>query len=182
MWEQKDIKEVLFTEEQIHDRIRELAQQITEDYRSQGKTPLLVALLRGSVPFLSELMKYIDLDIQYDFMDVTSYVGTESQGDIKILKDLDGSIKGKDILIVEDIVDTGNTLSTVVKTLYLKGAVTVKIATLLDKPSRRTNDITAEYVGFEVPDLFVVGYGMDFNQKYRTLPYIGVLNEECYKQ
>ena len=143
---------------------------------------LLVALLRGSVPFMNELMRYIDLDIQYDFMDVQSYVGTESQGDIKILKDLDGSIKGKDILIIEDIVDTGNTLNTVIKTLYLKGASTVKVATLLNKPSRRTNDVEAEYIGFEVGNEFVIGYGMDFNQRYRCLPYVGVLNEECYKK
>ena len=181
MWENNDIKEILITREQIEKRSVELGRQITEDYRALGRTPLLVALLRGSVPFLSELMKNIDLDIQYDFMDVKSYVGTQSQGDIKILKDLDDSIKGKDILIIEDIVDTGNTLNTVCKTMYLKGATSVKIATLLDKPSRRTNNVKADYIGFEVPNVFVVGYGMDFDQRYRCLPYIGVLKEECYK-
>ena len=181
MWENNDIKEVLITKEQIEKRSMELGKQITEDYRAEGRAPLLVALLRGTVPFLSELIKYIDLDIQFDFMDVTSYVGTESQGDIKILKDLDGSIKDKDILIIEDIVDTGNTLSTVCKTMYLKGARSVKIATLLNKPSRRATGIEADYIGFEVPNEFVVGFGMDFNQRYRCLPYIGVLKEDCYK-
>ena len=176
----KDIKKILVSEEEIQRRAEELGKQITEDYGSEGKTPLVVALLRGSVPFLAELIKHIDLDIQYDFMDVTSYEGTESVGDIKILKDLDTSVKGMDILIVEDIVDTGRTLSSVVNMLKHKGASSVKIVTLLDKPERRVKDITADYIGFEVANEFVVGYGMDFNQHYRCLPYIGVLKDELY--
>lgn len=176
----KDIKKILVSEEEIIRRAKELGKQITEDYGAEGKTPLVVALLRGSVPFLAELIKHIELDIQYDFMDVTSYEGTESVGDIKILKDLDTSVKGMDILIVEDIVDTGRTLSSVVNMLKHKGAASVKIVTLLDKPERRVKDITADYIGFEVANEFVVGYGMDYNQHYRCLPYIGVLKDELY--
>lgn len=181
MWEQNDIKKVLFSEEDIIKRTKEIGEQITEDYRNNENPMLLVGLLRGSVPFLAELIKHIDLDVQYDFMDVQSYAGTESQGDIKILKDLDTSIKGFDILLVEDIVDTGKTIETVVETLLHKGAASVKIVTLLDKPSRRVADAYADYIGFEVENEFVVGYGMDFDQKYRNLPYIGVLKDECYK-
>ncbi len=181
MWEKDDIKKVLYTNEDIVNRCKELGKEITEDYNKEDNPLLLVALLRGSVPFLSELLKHIDMDVQYDFMDVTSYVGTESQGDIKILKDLDGSIQGYDILLVEDIVDTGKTIETVVETLFHKGAKTVRIVTLLDKPSRRVANVKADYIGFEVGNEFVVGFGMDFDQKYRGLPYIGVLKDECYK-
>lgn len=179
MWVEKDIKKVLVNEQQISERSKELGAKITEDYA--GKQPLLVALLRGSVPFLAELIKHIDLDIQYDFMDVSSYEGTESIGDIRILKDLDTSVKGLDILLVEDIVDTGRTIQTVRETLLHKGANSVRIITLLDKPSRRVVDIKADYVGFEIENEFVIGFGMDFNQRYRCLPYIGVLKDERYQ-
>jgi hypoxanthine phosphoribosyltransferase len=179
MWEEKDIKKVLVSEKEIQERSAVLGKQITEDY--QGQAPLLVALLRGSVPFLSELIKHIDLDVQFDFMDVSSYEGTESIGDIKIVKDLDTSIKGLDILLIEDIVDTGKTIETVKNMLLHKGAKSVKIATLLDKPSRRVVDMKADYVGFEVQNEFVVGFGMDFDQRYRCLPYVGVLKDECYQ-
>ena len=155
-----------------------MGQQITKDYA--GKKPVLVALLKGSVPFIAELMKHIELDIEIDFMDVSSYSGTESKGDVRIDKDLTCSIQGLDIILVEDIVDTGHTLSKVVALLYQKGANSVKIASLLDKPERRVVDIKADYIGFEVPNYFVVGFGLDFNQKYRNLPYVGVLKEECY--
>lgn len=177
----KDIKSVLYSEEDIVKRCSELGKQITDDYKGREQAPLLVALLKGSVPFLAELMKHIDLDIQYDFMNVSSYDGTDSTGEIKILMDLDTSAKGRDILIVEDIVDTGRTLKTVVEMLLHKGANSVKIATLLDKPSRRDELVQADYVGYEVGNEFVVGYGMDFNQHYRCLPYIGILKDECYK-
>lgn len=180
MWEEKDIKKVLVTEDRIRERSKELGAQITKDYASNP--PLVVALLRGSVPFLAELIKHIDLDIQYDFMDVSSYEGTESIGDLKIIKDLDTSVKDRDILLVEDIVDTGRTIKTVKTTLLHKGAKSVKIVTLLDKPSRRVVNVAADYVGFSVENEFVVGFGMDFNQRYRCLPYIGVLKDECYKQ
>ena len=176
---EKDIKKVLFTGEEISERCKELGRQITEDY--QDKNVLLVALLRGSVPFLAELIKYIDLDIKYDFMDVTSYEGTESTGDIRILKDLDDSVQGLDLLVVEDIVDTGRTLKTVIKTLLNKGANSVKIVTLLEKPSRHVESIDPEYVGFVVDNEFVIGYGMDYNQRYRCLPYVAVLKDEVYQ-
>ncbi|MBR2812050.1 MAG: hypoxanthine phosphoribosyltransferase [Solobacterium sp.] len=179
-WEEKNIKTVLYTEEEIKARAAELGRQITEDYR--GNPPLLIALLRGSVPFLGELIRYIDLDIQYDFMDVTSYEGTESGGQIKILKDLDTPIKGKKILLVEDIVDTGRTIATVIDMFRIRGAEDVKIVTLLNKPERRVKSVEADYVGFTVPNEFVVGFGMDFNQQYRCLPYIGVLKPECYER
>lgn len=180
MWEKADIKKVLISHEQIQQRSKELGKQITDDYANK-QAPLLVALLRGSVPFLAELISHIDLDLQYDFMDVSSYEGTQSVGDIRILKDLDTSIKGLDILLVEDIVDTGRTIETVRNTLFHKGARSVEVVTLLDKPSRRVVDLQAKYVGFEIENEFVVGYGMDFDQKYRGLPYIGVLNDELYK-
>ena len=176
---QNDIKKDLVTHEEIVERSIELGKQITEDYKNNP--PLVVALLKGSVPFLAELIQHIDLDIQYDFMDVSSYDGTESIGDIKIIKDLDSSIKGVDILLVEDIVDTGRTIHSVCEMLMHKGAKSVKVITLLDKPSRRVCHCKADYVGFEVENEFVVGYGMDFNQRYRCLPYIGILKDELYK-
>ena len=176
---QNDIKKVLVTHEEIVERSIELGKQITEDYKNNP--PLVVALLKGSVPFLAELIQHIDLDIQYDFMDVSSYDGTESIGDIKIIKDLDSSIKGVEILLVEDIVDTGRTIHSVCEMLMHKGAKSVKVITLLDKPSRRVCHCKADYVGFEVENEFVVGYGMDFNQRYRCLPYIGILKDELYK-
>lgn len=180
MWEKDDIKEVLVTEEQIRSRAKELGKQITEDYA--GKKPLIVGLLRGSVPFMADLIKDIDLDIQFDTMDVSSYEGTKSVGEIRILKDLDTAVNGLDIILVEDIVDTGKTLNTVKNTLLHRGANSVKICTLLNKSARRTVDIQADYIGFEVGDEFVIGYGMDFDQKYRCLPYIGVLKPECYEK
>lgn len=175
------VEKVLVSEEDIVKRSMELGKQISDDYRKTGKAPLLVALLKGSVPFLAELIKHIDLDIQFDFMDVSSYEGTESIGDIKIIKDLDCSVKGIPILLVEDIVDTGRTLKEVTRLLKNKGASDVKVVSLLDKPDRRVVDIKADYVGFVIPNEFVVGYGLDYNQLYRNLPYIGVLKPEIYK-
>lgn len=176
----KDIKKVLISEEEIEKRCAELGRQITEDYRSKGQVPLLVAMLKGAVPFLVKLAKYIDLDVELDFMAVSSYEGTESIGDVRILKDLDRSIKETPILLVEDIVDTGRTLNTVTHMLLNKGANDVKIVSLLDKPSRRVVEVSVAYTGFEVPNEFVVGFGLDFNEKYRNLPYVGVLKDECY--
>lgn len=175
------IKEVLVTEEQIVKRSAELGAQITEDYKKTGKVPLLVALLKGSVPFLAELIKHIDLEFQFDFMDVSSYQGTESIGDIRIDKDLDCSVKGLSILLVEDIVDTGRTLKEVTRLLENKGASDVKVVALLDKPDRRVVDIEADYVGFQIPNEFVVGFGLDYDQLYRNLPFIGILKPEVYK-
>lgn len=176
----KNIKSILVTEDEIIARCQEMGEQITKDF--EGKNPILVGLLKGSVPFMAEIMKYIDLDVEIDFMDVSSYSGTESQGDVRIDKDVSNSVKDDDIILVEDIVDTGRTLKTVVELLYSKGANSVKIVSLLDKPDRRVVDIEADYTGFTIPNEFVVGYGLDFNQKYRNLPYIGILKEECYKE
>lgn len=175
------LEKILLNEDEIVARCKELGQQITQEYKNNEQPLLLVALLKGSVPFLAELIKHIDLDIQFDFMDVSSYEGTESIGDIKIIKDLDCSVKNLDILLVEDIVDTGRTLKTVKAMLKNKGAKTVRVVTLLDKPDRRVVDIEADYTGFEIPNEFVVGFGLDFNQKYRNFPFVGVLKEECYK-
>lgn len=178
----KDVQEILVTQEEITKRCQELGKQISDDYRKIGKTPMLVALLKGSIPFLSELMQNIDLDgLEFDVMDVSSYDGTESLGDIKINMDLKVSLKGMEVLLVEDIVDTGRTLSEVKKMLAHKGADNVKIVTLLDKPERRVVDIEADYVGFTIKNEFVIGYGLDYNQKYRNLPYVGVLKREVYE-
>lgn len=174
-----DIKKVLVSEEEIIKRSKEIGEQISKDYA--GKYPILIALLKGSVPFLSELIKHIDIDMEIEFMDVSSYEGTDSTGEVKIIKDLDRSIKDCDVIIVEDIVDTGRTLKTVKELLYSKGAKSVKIATLLNKEERRVVEIKADYVAFEIPNEFVIGYGLDFNQKYRNLPFVGVLKEECYQ-
>ena len=174
-----NVEKVLISEKEIVDRCKELGAQISKDY--EGKQPMIVGLLKGSVPFMAELIKYITVECEIDFMAVSSYSGTESMGDVKIVKDLDCSIKGMDVLVVEDIVDTGKTLEKVKKMLYTKGANDVKIVSLLDKPDRRTVEIEAEYVGFTIPNEFVIGFGLDFNQKYRNLPYVGVLKEECYK-
>lgn len=175
-----DIKEILISEEEIIKRSKEIGTQISKDYA--GRTPILIALLKGSVPFMSELMKHIYIDMEIEFMDVSSYSGTHSTGEVKINKDLDRSIKGCDVIIVEDIVDTGRTLKTVINLLYSKGANSVKVVSLLNKEEKRVCDVKADYVGFEIPDKFVIGFGLDFNQKYRNLPYVGVLKEECYKE
>lgn len=175
----KDIKAVLVSHSEIEKRSIELAQEIKEAYQDK-KAPLLVALLKGSVPFLAELIKHMELDIEVDFMDVSSYEGTESVGDVRILKDLDQSIKEDNILLVEDIVDTGKTVEQVTKLMYNKGAADVKVVTLLDKPGRRVVDVKADFIGFEIPNEFVVGFGLDYNEKYRNLPYVGVLKDEVY--
>ncbi len=174
----EDIQEIIISQEQIAEKCKELGEQITKDY--QGREPILIGLLKGSVPFLAELIKYIDLPIEMDYMDVSSYEGTESTGEINILKDLDCSIRGRDVMIVEDIVDTGRTLATVKSYLYNKGAKDIKVVSLLDKKSRRVIDINADYLGFDIPNYFVVGFGLDYNQKYRNLPFVGVLKEELY--
>lgn len=175
-----DVKEILITEEQIEAKSKEMGEELTEYYKNTNRDLVLVALLKGSVPFLAKLIKYIDLDIQYDFMDVSSYEGTESTRDIKILKDLDRSIKGMDILLVEDIVDTGHTIEAIIKLLINKGAHSVKVVTLLDKPSRREANVKAEFIGFEIKDQFVIGFGLDFDERYRQLPYVGILKDELY--
>lgn len=176
----KDIKQVFISHEQIVARSKELGKELTEYYKDK-KTPILVALLKGSVPFLAEIIRWIDLDVTMDFMDVSSYEGTESIGDVRIIKDLDRSIKDENILLVEDIVDTGKTIEQVTKLLYNKGAADVKVVSLLDKPSRRVVDVKADWIGFEIENYFVVGYGLDFDEKYRNLDYIGILKDELYQ-
>jgi len=175
-----DIKKILVSQQEIIAKSKEIGKQISNDYAST--VPIIIGLLKGSVPFMAELIKYIEIDCELEFMDVSSYSGTESMGDVRIIKDLDRSIVDRDVIVVEDIVDTGKTLEKVKELLYSKGAATVKVASLLDKPSRRIVDIEADYVGFVVPDEFVIGFGLDFNQKYRNLPYVGVLKEELYKE
>ena len=174
-----DIEEVLYSEEEISAVVKDLGAQLTKEY--EGKNPLVIGVLKGAVMFMTDLSRAMACDLELDFMDVSSYEGTESIGDIRIIKDLDTSIKGVDILLVEDIVDTGRTIQTVGRTLMHKGANSVKIVTLLDKPSRREVEVVPDYIGFQVENEFVVGFGMDFNQKYRCLPYVGVLKDECYQ-
>lgn len=177
----QDVDRILVTQEEIVAKCKQLGEQISRDYRATNEIPLLVALLKGSIPFLAELIKYIDLDIEFDFMDVSSYEGTKSLGDIKVNKDLDSPIQGRPILLVEDIIDTGQTLTEVARILENKGAKNVKVVTMLDKPERRIVEFNAEYVGFNIPNEFVIGYGLDYDQKYRNLPYIGVLKRSIYE-
>ena len=176
----EDVKKVLISQDEITERCKELGRIVSEDYA--GKNPIIIGLLKGSVPFMAELIKNITIDCELEFMAVSSYSGTESMGDVRINKDLDRSIKGCDVLVVEDIVDTGKTLQKVKDLLYSKGANSVKVISLLDKPDRRIVEIEAEYVGFTIPNEFVIGFGLDFNQKYRNLPYVGVLKEELYEE
>lgn len=163
----------LLTREEVEKRIKELAKEIEKDYC--GKDLLVIGLLKGSIMFMSDLIKEMDLPVMIDFMSVSSYSGTTSTGVINVLKDTDISVKDKDVLIVEDIVDTGLTLSHVKKLLEDRGAKSLKICTLLDKPSRRTVEMKGDYVGFEIPDEFVVGYGLDYDQHHRNLPYVGIV-------
>lgn len=175
-----DIKKILITEEEIRNRTKELAKLINEHYKD--KDLLLLCILKGSLMFMADLMKYIDIYATTEFMSVSSYGNsTVSSGNVRILKDLDSPVVGKDILIVEDIVDTGITLKYVCEYLKGKGANSVEIVTLLDKPSGRKVEINSKYIGFEVGNEFVIGYGLDFAERYRNLPYIGVLKEKMYK-
>ncbi|WP_146553900.1 hypoxanthine phosphoribosyltransferase [Rummeliibacillus sp. SL167] len=176
---QKDIEKVLISEEELQDKIKELGESLTIEY--QDKFPLLVGVLKGAMPFMADLMKRIDSYVEIDFMDVTSYGNaTVSSGEVKIVKDLNTSVEGRDIIIIEDIIDSGLTLSYLVDLFKYRKAKSIKIITLLDKPSGRKVDLRADYVGFEVPDAFVVGYGLDYAEKYRNLPYIGVLKPSVY--
>lgn len=173
------VKEVLLTEEEIELRVKELGKEITKDY--EGKDVLLVGILKGAVIFMAELCKNIDLPIMIDFMAVSSYGNSAtSTGEVKINKDLDFSVEGKDVLIVEDIIDTGFTLSYLTDNLKKRGANSVKIVTLLDKPDRRNVEVKVDYLGFSIPDEFVVGYGLDYSELYRNLPYVAALKEEVY--
>ncbi len=175
----EDILKVLISQEELQDCVRKMGEQISQDY--QGKNLLMVSVLKGSVVFMADLMRAVSIPAQIDFMSVSSYgAGVKSSGVVKIIKDLDQQLEGKDLLIVEDILDSGMTLSYLSDILKARRPNSIRIATLLDKPERRTANIQADYFGFQVPDAFVVGYGLDYNEKYRNLPYIGILKPQVY--
>lgn len=167
--------DVLIPEEDVRARIREIAEEISEKYR--GEEVVLIGILNGSVFFLTALAQQLSIPLELDFMAASSYVGTDSTGKVLITKDLERSIKGRHVLIVEDIVDTGQTLHLLREMLETKQPASLEIVTLLDKPDRRKVDFEADIIGFRIPDKFVIGWGMDFNQKYRELPFIGVITE-----
>lgn len=175
-----DIKKICLSEKSIKNIVKQLGKKITKDY--QGLTPIFVGLLKGCNPFMMDLVKQINLYCSIEYMDVSSYVGTESSGEVKILQDLKADIVGKDVILVDDILDTGRTLNAVKSLLIQRGAKSIKLCVLLDKPAGRVAPITADYVGTLVPNEFVVGYGLDYNEQYRNLPYIGVLKEEIYSK
>jgi hypoxanthine phosphoribosyltransferase len=175
----QDIQEILITEEEIQEKVKDLGKLLTEEYND--KFPLVIGVLKGAMPFMSDLVKRIDTYLEMDFMDVSSYGhSTVSSGEVKIIKDLNTSVEGRNLLIMEDIIDSGLTLSYLVELFKHRKAKSIKIVTLLDKPAGRKAKIEADYVGFNVPDEFVVGYGLDYQEKYRNLPYIGVLKPEVY--
>ena len=176
---QQDVLRVLLSEEEIRAKCQEMGARISQDYK--GKNLMLVTVLKGAVVFLADLMRAIDVPAEIDFMVGSSYgSGVKSSGVVKIVKDLDVPLAGKDLLIVEDILDSGLTLSYIKELLASRGPASIRIATLLDKPSRRKVDLVADYIGFSVPDEFVIGYGLDYDEKYRNLPYIGILKPEVY--
>ena len=174
-----DIAEILISEEALRYRVAELGRDISVAY--EGRTPLLVSVLKGSVVFMADLMRSITIPHAIDFMAVSSYgAATESSGVVRILKDLDASIEGKDVLIVEDIIDSGNTLEYLSGLLLARNPASLRIVTLLSKPARREIDVPVDWVGFEIPDEFVIGYGLDYDEHYRDLPYIGILKKAVY--
>ena len=175
-----DIQTVLVSEEQLRAKVAELGARISQDYA--GKDLLLVSILKGAVVFMADLMRAVTIPCSIDFMVVSSYGGTNTQstGLVKIVKDLDADLSGREVLIVEDVLDTGVTLSNLVPMLKMRHPNSVRICAILDKPARRKTDIRADYTGFEVPDAFVVGYGLDYDEKYRNLPFVGVLKPEVY--
>lgn len=175
----RDVKEILFSKEDIEQRIKIVGSQINTDYK--GKFPLFVCILRGAFMFLADLSKEIKIDMSIDFMAISSYGdNTESTGQVKILKDLDTPINDRHVLIIEDIVDTGLTMDAVTRLLKTRNPKSIKICTLLDKEERRKIPIKADYYGFKIPNKFVIGYGLDYKEKYRNLPFIGVLKEKIY--
>jgi len=175
-----DVAEILISEEQIRTKVAELGAQLSRDY--EGRALTLVSVLKGSLPFMADLMRAITIPVTIDLMEVSSYGGTatESSGLVRILKDLSASIEGRDVLIVEDIIDTGLTLNYLIRYLRGKAPASLRICTLLDKPARRLVEINVDYTGFTIPDQFVVGYGLDYGELYRNLRYVGVLRPEVY--
>lgn len=177
----EDLKDILLTEEEIQEICKHLGEQLTRDYKD--KLLVCVGILKGSVMFMADLIKRINTHLAIDFMDVSSYHGgTESTGEVQILKDLSASIENKDVLIIEDILETGTTLKSITELLRSRKVNSLEIVTLLDKPNRRKADIEAKYVGKKIPDEFVVGYGLDYAEHYRNLPYIGTLKPEIYNK
>ncbi|NSL52909.1 hypoxanthine phosphoribosyltransferase [Calidifontibacillus erzurumensis] len=176
-----DIKEVLISEEDIQKKVKELGAILSAEY--EDRFPLVIGVLKGAMLFMSDLVKNMDIHLEMDFMDVSSYGNsTVSSGEVKIIKDLNTSVEGRHIIIVEDIIDSGLTLNYLAELLQYRKAESIKIVTLLDKPTGRKVDLKADLVGFEVPDAFVVGYGLDYAERYRNLPYIGVLKPEVYEK
>ena len=174
-----DIKRVLISEEQLKETVSRMGAQISKDY--EGKNLLVISVLKGAAVFMSDILRAITIPCRIDFMAASSYgAGTETKGSVKILKDLDIDVNGYDILIVEDILDSGVTLSNIIKLLESRKANSVKVCTLLSKPARRKVEVPVAYEGFEVPDEFVVGYGLDYAELYRNLPFVGILKEEVY--
>lgn len=178
---ENDILEVLITEEQLRERIRQLGEILTEEYA--GKNPIIVGVLKGVVVFYSDMIRQIKVPCQMDFMWISSYAGTNSSGTMQVKRDVSADVTGRHVLILEDIYDTGNSLDFTYRHLLSKNPASLKICTLLDKPGRRKPGVTLqpEYVGFTIPNAFVVGYGLDFNERYRNLPYVGVLKPEVYE-
>ena len=176
-----DIERILITKEEMKKRIEEIAKQLDEEYKDRN--PIMVCILKGAVMFFSDLTRAMTIPLAVDFMAISSYgAGTRSSGEVKMIKDLDNKIEGRDVIIVEDIMDSGYTLSYLKKTLQSRCPRSIKVCCLLDKPSRREVDIQPDYVGFEVENLFVVGYGLDYDQKYRNLPDIGILKPSVYEK
>lgn len=175
------IESVLFSKEQLSERIKQIAAQLDEDYK--GKRPLMVAILKGSVMFFADLIREMHTDLEIDFMSISSYGnGVKSSGEVKMIKDLDGKIEGKDVIIVEDIVDSGYTMKYLKNLLEARNPSSIKICSLLDKPSRRETDVCVDYKGFEVGNEFVVGYGLDYASYYRNIPFIGILKRSIYEK
>ena len=174
-----DIQDVLFSEQQLADKVAELGARISADYA--GKDPLIVSVLKGSYVFMADLTRRISIPCNVDFMAVSSYgAGTKTTGEVQIIKDIGSKIDGRHLIIVEDILDSGVTLSFLMKVLKARGAASIRLCTLLSKPERRKVDVPVDYLGFEIPDAFVVGYGLDYAEKYRNLPYIGILKPSVY--
>lgn len=176
---ENDIQSVLFSEEELKNRVAELAAMIEKDY--EGKEIMLIGVLRGSFVFMADLCRAIDLPCTLDFMSVSSYgKGTTSNGQVQITKDLSEDISGRHVIVIEDILDSGNTLSYLLKMLQNRNPASIRLCTLLDKPDRRVKQVEVHYSGFTIPDAFVVGYGLDYAEQYRNLPYIGILKPEVY--
>lgn len=176
-----DIREILLTRKEIETKVVELGERLTKDYRDQN--PLCICVLKGASLFMADLVRHIETPVEMDFMAVSSYgVSTKSSGVVRIVKDLDTTVEGRDVLVVEDIIDSGLTLSYLIDLLRRRNVRSVKVVTLLDKPHRRTVSLSPDYCGFTVPDAFLVGYGLDYAEKYRNLPYVGILKEEVYKK